>query len=86
MESITPLTILSPLIALLIFILIIVLTIYNDRHLKIFELSLLLMLGSISFFIYSIQENVIPFTPTFQIIFLFIELIFFIRAWTKREK
>jgi len=82
---ISPLTILSPLISFLAFILIIGITIYNYNKLKIFELGVLLMLISLIFTLISIQQNIMMFTPYFQIFFLFFELIIFYQIIKNRE-
>ena len=74
---ITPIDIISPLISFLIFAFITGIAIYNYNKLKIFELGVLIMLISLIFVLISIQQNIMMFTPYFQIFFLFFQLIIF---------
>ena len=81
-----PLTDLSPLIEFVIFVLVMFITVYNNKVLRIFELGVLLMLISIIFFIYSIAQNIMIFSPYFQIFFIFFEVILFSKVLKNREK
>ena len=80
MENIIELTILTPLISIIVFILLIVLMIYVYRNMKFIELVLLIFFISMIVGVMSIQVNILPFSPIIQTFFMMFHLIMLLNA------
>jgi hypothetical protein len=84
-EGITPLTDLSPFISFMIFVLMMVLTLYCYSKLKWFELMILIYAISLTISLISIGQNILMFTPFFQIFFMFFQTIVLYKVWVNRD-
>lgn len=84
-DNITPLTDMTPIIEIIMFIFIIVLTIYCYGKFKYFELMLLIYAISLIISLISIGQNVLIFTPWFQIFFMFFQTIIMYRVWLNKS-
>lgn len=80
-----PVTVLTPLIELFVDIFVLFIAIYNYRKLRIYELALLCMLMSVIFFLISIQQELLPFSPYIQLFILLVQLIIFYNVHINRE-
>lgn len=83
MEDIVNFDILSPLISLFIFIVLIALMCFNYSKFKIWEISLLLMLSSLIIGVMSMMQNVLPFSPIIQVVFMLFQTIIFLNQSIK---
>lgn len=85
LEGITPITDISPIIELFMFIFIIILTIYCYSKFKYFELMILIYAISLIISLISIGQNILIFTPWFQIFFMFFQTIIMYRVWLNKS-
>lgn len=83
--QITPLTDISPVLELFMFIFIILLTIYCYNKFKWFELMILIYAVSLIIALISIGQNILIFTPWFQILFIFFQTIIMYRVWLNKD-
>lgn len=84
--GITELDILSPLITVMIFVILIGLMLIAFYKIKIYEIVLIIFLFSLFIGIMSISQNILVFTPNFQIFFILFQGILLFYASIHREK
>lgn len=80
MENLIEMTILTPLISIIIFVMMIVLMIYCSKNFRYLEAILLIFLISVVIGVMSIQANILPFSPIIQVFFMLFQLVYLVRA------
>lgn len=81
-----PINDLTPLIEFFIHLFLLFLAIYNYKKLRFYELGILIMLIAVIFFLMSISQQILIFSPYIQLLFLMVQLIIFYNVFVNREK
>lgn len=83
MDNTVPLTILSPLIAFMVFMFLTILMLYNNSKTRYWEVSLICWIGSLLMSLTSIIQHILIFSPFFETIFLLLQSYLFVVASVK---
>lgn len=83
MDNTVELTILSPLIAFMVFMFLLILMLYNNSKTRYWELAFIDFIGSLFMCFTSIIQHILIFSPVFETIFMLIQSWLFILASVK---